>query len=157
MVRKLFLGACSILASSCASTPPSTALPPPDEPDVLSSRRIGMEPGIDEPEATATWRSEDAVVYGVSMRSPSDSGDWLVKIAVHLPPDAAELADIIVASKEGQEPDPAASGPAPVLLRVEIFDAKGHRSTCGTCSYPPPTWSTVSIPAAGREGRGPRY
>jgi len=127
MLKQLCVGACCILASSCASAPDSTALPPPGNPMSFSSSLIGMEPGIDEPEPTATWRPGDAVAYGVTMKSPRESRQWLVKIEVHSHPGVAELAEDppFKAAPSQPEQDPAAPGSEPVLLRVEIFDRKG--------------------------------
>jgi hypothetical protein len=127
MTGKTWLPACCLLAASCASTPRSPDSLPGGS-DVLSPRLAGMEPGFDEPEGKASWRPGDAVVYGVTLRSPRESREWLLKIEVHSHPGAAELADepLIEQIPTRRTPlDSAVPEPAPVLLRVEIFDAKG--------------------------------
>jgi hypothetical protein len=109
---RLTLAALVLGAFSCAGTTPRKPLPvseaPAPDPSsrFLSPELIGEAPGIAAPEE-GTWRAGDAVIYGITLKTPGHSRRWLLRIEVVSPPPAV------------------AGGPAQVLLEVDAFDDGG--------------------------------
>src|SRR5688572_318884 len=122
-----------LVLPSCAGAPtgswrpgsaPRTVSPPPG---FLSPGITGAGPEIEIPVEEGTWRPGDQVIYGITMRSPRRSQQWLVRIKVHAYPAAVDLsgdrpAFVVPHSSGGQK---VKNDSPPVLLGVEIFDENG--------------------------------